>query len=86
MGRILIFGGVAALLSACTGTAEPITLRDGAKGYHVQCSGIQRSWDDCTSEAREVCPAGYDVVFTFKGEPGSGVYQYQRAIDVRCKV
>lgn len=85
MGRIFAVGIVMTLLCACTATDEQITLRDGTKGYHIQCSGIQRSWDDCTSKAQELCPAGYDVVFTVRGEPGSGAYEYQRSEDVRCK-
>jgi hypothetical protein len=80
---ILIVGATMAL-PACTATVRQVSIPGGAAGYQIQCSGIQRTWNDCNSEAQKICPTGYYVVSTIKGEPGSA-YQYQRVITVRCK-
>ena len=74
------------LIGACAATVtNRATLPDGTLQFELQCSGIQRSWTDCESKAKELCPAGYDTIFVVKAEPGSGMYQYQRAMTVRCK-
>jgi len=83
--RVLIVGAMMPL-AACSATVRQTPLAGGAQGYAIDCSGIQRTRADCDSKAHEVCPAGYDVVFSISAEKNAPVpYRYQREITVRCK-
>ena len=72
------------LLAGCSANVRPTTFPNGTTGYSIGCSGVQRSMADCEAKARELCPGGYETVSRVIGTPGSGPYQYQRLISIRC--
>ena len=58
------FGIVVLLaLAGCT-EVKPITTPDGRVVQSISCDGAVLSEADCVAKAKEICPAGYDVVST----------------------
>jgi len=76
---------VFALLAGCSANVQPTTFPNGTHGYEIGCSGVQRSLADCEAKAKEPCPGGYETVSSVVGTPGSGPYEHQRLISIRCK-
>jgi hypothetical protein len=64
LSRLFVIALVAASVAACTSSAEPFKMADGARGYHVMCGGMPwASKDDCLSHADRSCgSAGYTIL------------------------
>lgn len=50
-------------LAGCT-EVKQITAPDGRVVQSISCDGALLSEADCVAKAKEICPAGYDVVST----------------------
>lgn len=48
-------------LAGCV-TTKPVALPDGAKGFSIDCSGVQHDDADCMNQAAALCRGPYQII------------------------